>query len=157
MSNIQLKEFLKNCNDYVLVILQFCIIILHFIRFDFFFKKEIIQVNSILNLVGFSIVIISSFFILIAIKEIGTNFSTFPKPKDKSYLTTSGIYSFIRHPMYYSLILISFGIFLTKLSCYYLSLTIMLTLIINSKIYLEEKYLINKFKNYSLYKDKVKY
>jgi len=49
------------------------------------------------------------------------------------------------------------GVFIIKLSFYYLSLTISLTLVIKSKIILEEKYLNKKFKNYLFYKDKVKY
>ena len=51
--------------------------------------------------------------------------------------------------MYYSLILISFGFFITKLSFYHLFLTISLALIIKLKIILEEKYLNKKFKNFS--------
>ena len=92
-----------------------------------------------------------------AIKELGSNLSPFPRPKANSKLITSGIYRFMRHPMYYSLILLSFGVFLTKLSFYYLFLTISLTLIIKFKITLEDHYLCNKFKNYLLYKNKVKY
>ena len=94
---------------------------------------------------------------LIAIKDLGSNLSPFPKPIVNGNLITSGIYRFIRHPMYYSLILISFGFFLTKLSFYHLGLTLSLALIIKFKIILEEKYLNKKFKNYFLYTDKVKY
>ena len=94
---------------------------------------------------------------LVAIKDLGSNLSPFPKPVINSNLTTSGIYRFIRHPMYYSLILISFGFFITKLSFYYLGLTLSLALIIKLKIILEEKYLNKKFKNYFMYSDKVKY
>ena len=92
-----------------------------------------------------------------AIKDLGRNLSPFPRPLANSSLITSGIYKFIRHPMYYSLILISFGVFLTKLTFYYLSLTISLALIIKFKIYLEDQYLNIKFKNYSLYKKRVRY
>jgi len=48
------------------------------------------------------------------------------------------------------------GVFIIKLSIYYLFLTISLALIIKFKIALEEKYLMNEFKNYLLYKNKVK-
>jgi len=43
------------------------------------------------------------------------------------------------------------------LSIYYLFLSISLSLIIKFKIALEEQYLKNKFKNYFLYKNEVKY
>ena len=157
MFKFQLNRFLKTSFEFFLVILQFFIIILHFIQLEFLPKKEIMQVNFIFSLFGFLLIIISSIVMLIAIKDLGSNLSPFPKPIVNSNLITSGIYRFIRHPMYYSLILISFGFFLTKLSFYHLGLTISLALIIKFKIFLEEKYLNIKFKNYFLYTDKVKY
>ena len=157
MSKFQLKRFLKKFYEFSLVLLQFFIIILHFINLEFIPKKEIMQVNFIFSFVGFLLIIISTIVMLISIKDLGSNLSPFPRPIVNGKLTTSGIYNFIRHPMYYSLILISFGFFITKLSFYYLCLTISLALIIKFKIILEEKYLNKKFKNYFIYADKVKY
>ena len=94
---------------------------------------------------------------LLAIKSLGSNLSPFPRPIANGKLVTSGIYRFLRHPMYYSLILISLGVFIINLSFYNLFLTLTLTLVIKFKIILEEQYLNKKFKNYLFYKDKVKY
>ena len=157
MSKFQLTRFFKKSYESFLVLLQFLNIILHFIQLEFIPKKEIMQVNFIYSFVGFLLIIISTIVMLISIKDLGSNLSPFPRPIVNGNLTTSGIYSFIRHPMYYSLILISFGFFITKLSIYHLSLTISLALIIKFKINLEEKYLNKKFKNYFIYTDKVKY
>ena len=157
MSKFQLTRFLKKSYEAFLVLLQFCIIILHFIHLEFIPKKEIMQVNFIFSFVGFLLIIISTIVMLISIKDLGSNLSPFPRPIVNGNLTTSGIYSFIRHPMYYSLILISFGFFITKLSFYHLCLTISLALIIKFKIILEEKFLNKKFKNYFIYTDNVKY
>ena len=157
MSKFQLTIFLKKSYESFLVLLQFFIIILHFIHLEFIPKKEIMQVNFIFSFVGFLLIIISTIVMLISIKDLGSNLSPFPRPIVNGNLTTSGIYSFIRHPMYYSLILISFGFFITKLSFYHLCLTISLALIIKFKIILEEKYLNKKFKKYFIYTDKVKY
>ena len=157
MFKFQLKSLLKNPYEFILVFLQFFIIILHFIQLDFLPKKEIMQVNFIVTFVGFLLIIISTIVMLISIKDLGGNLSPFPRPIFNSNLITSGIYRFVRHPMYYSLILISFGFFITKLSFYHLCLTISLALIIKFKIILEEKYLNKKFKNYFIYTGKVKY
>ena len=157
MSEFQFKKSLKVANEVILVFLQFFIIILHFIQWDFLPKKEIVKINSIYNFLGLLIIITASIFMLIAMRDLGRNLSPLPRPITNGNLITSGIYKLIRHPMYYSLILISFGIFITKLSLYYLFLTISLALIIKFKINLEEKYLKIKFKNYVLYKKKVKY
>ena len=152
-----MSKLLKNPYECLLVILQFLIIILHFTQFEFIPKKEILQVNFVFSFVGFLLIIISSIVMLIAIKDLGSNLSPFPKPLASGNLITSGVYRYMRHPMYYSLILISFGLFIIKLSLYYLCLTISLAVIIKFKIILEEKYLNKKYKNYHFYIDQVKY
>jgi len=157
MTKFQLKIFFKAVYEIVLVFLQFFIISLHFFKWEFIPEKQIIQVNPFSYFVGFLIIIIAFIILLVAIKDLGRNLSPFPRPINNSNLVTTGIYRFTRHPMYYSLIFISFGIFITKLSIYYLFLSISLSLIIKFKISLEEQYLNNKFNNYLFYKNEVKY
>jgi len=157
MTKFQLKIFLKAAYEIILVFLQFFIISLHFFQLEFIPQKQIIQISPLSYLVGFLIIIIGFLILLVAIKDLGSNLTPFPRPRDNSNLVTTGIYRFTRHPMYYSLIFISFGVFIIKLSIYYLFLLISLSLIIKFKIALEEQYLNNKFTNYFLYKNEVKY
>ena len=157
MTKFPLKNFLKAAYEIILVFLQFFIISLHFFKWEFIPEKQIIQVSPLYYLVGFLIIIIALIILVVAIKDLGRNLSPFPRPINNSNLVTTGIYRFTRHPMYYSLIFISFGVFITKLSSYYLFLSISLGLIIKFKIILEEEYLKNKFSNYLLYKNEVKY
>ena len=157
MTKFKLKIFLKAAYEIILVFLQFFIISLHFFQWEFIPQKQIIQVTTFSYFAGFLIIIIAFIILLVAIKDLGRNLSPFPRPINNSALVTSGIYRFTRHPMYYSLIFISFGVFIIKLSIYYLFLSISLGLIIKFKIALEEQYLKNKFKNYLIYKDEVKY
>ena len=157
MTKFQLKIFLKAAYEIILVFLQFFIISLHFFKWEFIPEKQIIQVTPFSYFVGFLTIIIAFIILLVAIKDLGRNLSPFPRPINNSNLVTKGIYRFTRHPMYYSLIFISFGVFITKLSIYYLFLSTILILIIKFKIALEEQYLKNKFKNYLLYKNEVKY
>ncbi|MDC3149014.1 DUF1295 domain-containing protein [Prochlorococcus sp. AH-716-I05] len=156
MSKFQLKNFFKAAYDYMLVFLQFFIISLHFFKWEFLPQKQIIQASTFSYSLGILIIIIAFIIMLVSIKDLGRNLSPFPRPIKNSNLVTKGIYRFTRHPMYYSLIFISIGVFIMQLSIYYLFLTISLALIIKFKIALEEKYLINKFKNYLLYKNEVK-
>ena len=157
MTKFQLKFFLKDSYELILVFLQFFIISLHFFQWELLPQKQIVQVSPLSYLTGILIIIFSLIIMLVAIKDLGRNLSPFPRPMNNSNLVTSGIYRFTRHPMYYSLIFISFGVFIIKLSIYHLFLTISLALIIKFKIILEEQYLNNKFKNYLLYKNEVKY
>ena len=156
MSKSQLKNFFKAAYDLMLVFLQFFIISLHFFKWEFLPEKQIIQASPFSFSLGILIIIIAFIIMLVSIKDLGRNLSPFPRPINNSNLVTTGIYGFTRHPMYYSLIFISIGVFIIKLSIYYLFLTTSLALIIKFKIALEEKYLINKFKNYLLYKNEVK-
>jgi len=157
MAKFKFKNFLKGTYELILVFLQFFIISLHFFQWEFIPKKQIIQVSPFSYLVGFFIIIIAFIILLIAIRDLGKNLSPFPRPMKYSNLVTTGIYRFTRHPIYYSLIFISFGVFITKLTIYYLFLSISLALIIKLKIALEEQYLNKKFNNYLLYKNEVKY
>ena len=157
MTKFQLKIFFKAAYEMILVFLQFFIISLHFFKWGFIPEKQIIQVTPFSYFVGFLIIIIAFLILLVATKDLGRNLSPFPRPINNSNLVTKGIYRFTRHPMYYSLLFISFGVFITKLSVYYLFLSISLILVIKFKIALEEQYLKNKYKNYLLYKNEVKY
>ena len=157
MSKFHLKNFFKAAYDLMLVFLQFFIISLHFFQWEFLPQKQIIQASPFSYFLGILIIIIAFIIMLVSIKDLGRNLSPFPRPINNSNLVTTGIYRFMRHPMYYSLIFISFGVFLLKLSFYYLFLSISLGLIIKFKIALEEQYLKNKFKNYLLYKKEVKF
>ena len=156
MYKFLLNNFFKAAYDLMLVFLQFFIICLHFFQWEFIPQKQILQVSPLSYLVGYLIIIMALIILLVAIKDLGRNLSPFPRPNNNSNLVSTGIYRFTRHPMYYSLIFISFGVFIIKLSIYYLFLLISLGLIIKFKIALEEKYLMNKFKNYLLYKNEVK-
>jgi len=157
MTKFQMKILFRSAYELLLVFLQFFIIILHFFQLEFITQKQIIQVSPFSSLMGILIIIIAFIIMLVALKDLGRNLSPLPRPLKNSNLVTTGIYRFTRHPMYYSLIFISFGVFIIKLSIYYLLLSISLGLIIKFKIALEEQYLNNKYKNYSVYKKEVKY
>ena len=142
--------------EFILVISQFIIIILHFIKFNFFNQKLILKEFLIINYISNFLIIIALMLIIVSAKELGKSLSPMPRPTENSKLITSGIYSIFRHPMYYSLIIISFSLFIKSFSIYNLILSILLTFIITNKIKIEEEYLIRKFNNYTLYKKEIK-
>jgi len=157
MTKLNLKFFLKEAYQIILVFLQFFIISLHFFKLKLIPQKQIIEFIPLSYFTGILIIIIALIIMLVAVKDLGRNLSPFPRPITKGKLVTTGIYRFTRHPMYYSLIFISVGVFIINLSIYHLFLLISLALIIKLKIALEEKYLTNKFQNYLIYKNEVRY
>ena len=142
--------------EFLLVISQFIIIALHLIKFNLFNQKliqgEFLPINYISNF----LITLALIIIVFSAKDLGKSLSPMPRPKENSKLITSGIYSFFRHPMYYSLIVISFSFFIKSLTIYNLILSILLTFVISNKIKIEEKYLTKKYHNYTLYKNEVK-
>ena len=142
--------------DSLLVISQFIIILLHFIKVNLFNIKLIQGEFLIFNLISNFLIILALIFIILSIKDLGKSLSPMPRPKENSKLITRGIYRIIRHPMYYSLIIISYCLFIKSLSIYNFMLSILLTFIISIKIKTEEEYLTIKFNEYASYKKDVK-
>ena len=142
--------------EFLVVISQFIIIALHLIKFNLL-KQKLIQGEFLtLNYISNFLITISLIIIVFSVKELWKSLSPMPRPKENSKLITSGIYRLFRHPMYYSLIIISFSFFLKSLTIYNLILSILLTFIISNKIKIEEEYLTKKFHNYTSYKNEVK-
>ena len=142
--------------DFLLVTSQFIIIALHFIKFNLLNKKLIQGEFLTINYISNFLITLALIIIVFSVKELWKSLSPMPRPKENSKLITSGIYRLFRHPMYYSLLIISFGFFIKSLTIYYLILSILLTFIIFNKIKIEEKYLTKKFNTYTSYKNKVK-
>ena len=149
-------KIISSKKEFLLVISQFIIIALHFIKFNFFNQKliqgEYLRIDYITNL----LILLALIIIVISVKDLGKSLSPMPRPKENSKLITNGIYRLFRHPMYYSLIIISFSFFIKSLTIYNFILSILLTFIITNKIKIEEEYLTKKFHNYTLYKNEVK-
>ncbi len=142
--------------EFLLVISQFIIIALHFIRFNLFNQKLIQGEYLIIIYISNFLITLALIIIVFSAKDLGKSLSPMPRPTENSKLITSGIYRFFRHPMYYSLIIISFSFFLKSFTIFSLILSILLTFIIYNKIKIEEEYLIKKFHNYTSYKNEVK-
>ena len=142
--------------EFLVVISQFIIIALHFIKFNLF-NQKLIQIEFLtINYISNFLITLALIIIVFSAKDLGKFLSPMPMPKENSKLITSGIYRLFRHPMYYSLIIISFSFFLKSLTIYNLILCILLTFIISNKIKAEEEYLTKKFHNYTSYKNEVK-
>tara|TARA_Y100001933_G_scaffold174526_1_gene173081 strand:- start:47 stop:520 length:474 start_codon:yes stop_codon:yes gene_type:complete len=150
------KTIRSSKKELLLVTSQFIIIALHFIKINLLSQKIIQFEYPIINYITNFLIILALIFIILSAKDLGKSLSPMPRPNENSKLITIGIYSTIRHPMYYSLIIISFCLFIKSFTIYNLILSVVLTLIISNKIKIEEKYLTKKFNKYTLYKKEVK-
>lgn len=82
--------------------------------------------------------------------------SALPDVRDNAVLTQKGPYSLIRHPMYTSVVEFSIALVIDWYSPLRLCLLVVLIIVLLVKIIIEERILILKFPEYSLYITKTK-
>lgn len=89
--------------------------------------------------------------ILLSAVTIRSSLTVAPLPKESGKLGTSGLYKYVRHPMYSSVLLLSLGIALLSGSLVKYLLVVCLYALFYYKSRFEERYLRQKFNNYEDY------
>ena len=87
----------------------------------------------------------------LGIKQLGGSLTAHPAPKAKAQLVESGIYKFVRHPIYTGLLLATFGSVVQSMAVVKLFVWLILVLLINYKARWEEKLLSVTYANYTDY------
>lgn len=111
-----------------------------------------IVVPEILFWFGVFIFVFGALVTVTAVFQLNINLSAFPSPLADSKLIETGVYKFIRHPIYTGLILAFFGYAIISDSGYKLLVTLGLFSWFYFKTRYEENLLIQKFPNYLDYK-----
>lgn len=139
----------KSLKDIVFVGLQFILLLAFIIDFQIYTLPEILPhfIYGIFSASALSILILSVF-------QLNTNLSPFPSPKSHSNLVTSGIFKYIRHPIYTGLLLGLLSWSLYKNSLFQLCITMVLMVLFYYKSKYEEKQLLKKFPEYKSYMSK---
>lgn len=134
--------------DFIFVGVQMVLFILYV--FDF----NLLTINSyyLIGYFGLGTTIIGALIVVIALLQLNTNLSPFPSPKFNTSLIKSGVYKFIRHPIYTGIILASFGYGLYTDSFYKILISIGLYILFYFKSEYEEERLTKKFSDYIVYK-----
>ena len=87
---------------------------------------------------------------------LGPNLTPLPKPKPSGEFIQSGLYRFVRHPIYFGVILVCFGWAGIEQTLYTLVLAIILLIFFDLKSRQEEIWLTEKFSEYDVYKQNTK-
>lgn len=140
----------------ILAVIQFVILVIIFAhaftertRHQYEYSAVIYIISLVLIAVG----IISVIFTLIEFKQIMT---PNPVPLDNQQLRTGGIYSLVRHPMYFSVILLLTGGALYLQAYFTLIFVFIAVIFLIYKIRFEERMLLEKFPSYKEYQTKTK-
>lgn len=134
--------------DITFVLIQFVL----FFLFIFDVSQLQLELPYIVTLVGLSIAILGGVIIGIALLQLNKNLSPFPSPKSGSQLIQSGLYKYIRHPIYTGILMLLSGYSFYVTSGYKLLITLLLLILFIFKSRYEENRLALVFKSYSEYK-----
>jgi len=136
--------------DFFYVVIQFILFSVYILDVNFlqFTLPEFLNMFSII------IAIIGCFIIIIAMLQLNKNLSPFPTPKSNSQLIQSGLYKYIRHPIYTGILFLLFGYGIYLNSSFKILVTISLYVLFYYKTSYEEQRLHLKFSGYLEYKNK---
>ncbi len=93
--------------------------------------------------------------LLFAVWHLGSAFTAHPLPKENAELSTRGLYSHVRHPIYTGLLVLGVGAVLRNGSLLSLLALIALSALLDFKARWEEKFLLAKHTQYLDYMAKV--
>lgn len=111
--------------------------------------------HMIAQIIGVLLGGLALIMVVLAFSHLGRNLTPFPKPLADGELITHGIYAFVRHPIYVSLICgslaysIYVGSWLAGIGC------VVLAIWFDQKAAREEAFLRAKFADYAIYSNKV--
>ncbi len=140
-----------------LKIADFTFVILQFLLFwAYLYEIPIIQFEIPYSFkpIGIISIGIGCLLLLIAVLQLNKNLSPFPTPKSGSELITSGLYKYIRHPIYSGILGVLFGYAIYSKGGDKLIVFLLLYLLFFLKSLYEEKRLTLIFENYQDYKKK---
>lgn len=92
----------------------------------------------------------------IGLLHLGANLTPFPRPRDDGALVQHGVYAIVRHPIYSGIILGAFGWSLVRGSSVALALSVALLVFFHFKSRREERWLVERYPEYSDYQKRVK-
>jgi protein-S-isoprenylcysteine O-methyltransferase Ste14 len=133
--------------DYLLVALQFLLFTLYFWSPC---KITIYQGND-LSLIALVLIIIGVIIMLLAVYALRKSISPFPSPRKNAVLIQHGIFKFIRHPIYTSILLTTIGWAFYSNSLFRIFIFVMLIILFEIKSNFEEDLLIKRFTKYANY------
>ncbi len=118
------------------------------------FREDVTVLMNVLC--GWAWFIFGGFLGVLGVKHLGKNRTAYPQPLDHGELVTTGIYRFVRHPLYSSLVFAGFGWALIWNSSPALFIALVNLFFFDAKGRHEEIWLRSRFPAYAAYAQKVK-
>ncbi|HWN95315.1 MAG TPA: isoprenylcysteine carboxylmethyltransferase family protein [Methylomirabilota bacterium] len=106
--------------------------------------------------VGAGLFVLGGMMGIAGVRALGGNRTAYPKPMEGATLVQHGIFGLVRHPLYSSVILVSFAWGLLWQSGPALGAAAVLTIFLNRKASREERWLREKYPEYERYAAQVR-
>lgn len=113
-----------------------------------------LSIPLLIAIIGGIALIVGGIVLLIALLQLNKNLSPFPSPKSGAQLIQTGLYKYIRHPIYTGILMVFFGYSMYVASGYKFLITLLLLVLFLFKSRYEEKRLVHTFKEYAMYMKK---
>jgi len=105
---------------------------------------------------GYGILILGAVIALIAAINLGKNLTPLPRPKENAELIQRGLYRFVRHPIYFGVIMLSIGWGLIQQSILVWLYVLIIAIFFDIKSRKEELWLCERFSEYPEYQGRVR-
>jgi protein-S-isoprenylcysteine O-methyltransferase Ste14 len=119
-------------------------------------KIEAVPLPLWVRLIGAAVILGGGFLGALGILSLGKNLTPFPKPKEGGYLVSTGVYGWVRHPIYSGIIFGSLGWALLTDTLLGIGLAVVLFFFFDLKSRREEVWLIEAYPDYPAYQQQVK-
>ena len=120
----------------------------------FLFNVESLNIafSKLIKQAGTIILIAGALELILGLLHLNRNLSPFPTPKAGAYLVRTGLYKYIRHPVYSGILISGLGFSVVTGSGFRLIATSLLFILFCYKTIYEEEKLLAVFPEYSDYK-----
>ncbi len=134
--------------DYLLVVFQIILFLLFYFNYPFL----IFELPNWIKTIALSAIVIGILIFALAMIQLNKSLSPFPTPKSGSRLIQTGLYKFVRHPIYTGILVAFIGFSVYTESAYRIFISIILYFLFIYKSTYEERQLIKKYEAYEKYK-----
>lgn len=112
--------------------------------------------SALLQWLGYAVFVIGSSIAILAAFQLGKNLTPLPKPKDNAELVQAGLYRWVRHPIYFGVIVLALGWGLIQQTLLVWIYVLVLMVFFDIKSRKEEQWLCERFSEYPKYQGRVR-